>query len=355
MADFKGGVLTDLGKALAAKVEAGKCKLQFTKMKVGDGSPSFIEPMTDLASPKKVLDLSAVTPNDKGTCDVEAVMTNADLDKGFYLREIGLFATDPDVGEILYCVATARDADYIQAKGGATVLSVAIHMTIAINSVDDVVTDVDIKGLVTAADLKTHDASETAHENLLMVTSTADKPASMEDRGLWVEIKDGLKSILHRWNKTTKSYDTLHPETESAQITDWHSGIMASLASTTLGTVVSAVTTDSVLGKLIKLLLDASGVKYLIDTNGYVCFGSLFGGLIIQWGNQENGSTSCTLPIAFSTQKFKAIGIHIGGNSINVIALSTYEYSLTQTGFKTFNPNGEYSDIAYVNWICIGK
>ena len=93
-----------------------------------------------------------------------------------------------------------------------------------------------------------------------------------------------LKSILHHYNKTSASYDTLHPETESAQITDWHSGIMASLASTTLGTVVSAVTTDSVLGKLIKLLLDASGVKYLIDTNGYVCFGSLFGGLIIQWG-----------------------------------------------------------------------
>lgn len=188
MANFKAGVLTDLGKALAAKVEAGKCKFQFTKMKVGDGSPSPIEQMTDLASPKKVLDLSSVTPYDKGTCDVEAVITNADLDKGFYLKEIGLFATDPDVGEILYCVATAGDADYIQSKGGATVLSVAIHMTIAINSVDDVVTDVDIKGLVTAADLKAHDESETAHENLLMVTSTADKPASMEDRGLWVEV-----------------------------------------------------------------------------------------------------------------------------------------------------------------------
>ena len=82
-----------------------------------------------------------------------------------------------------------------------------------------------------------------------------------------------LKSIMHHWNKTTNSYDTLHPETESAQITDWHSGIMASLASKTLGTVVDAITTDSVLGKLIKMLLDASGVKYLINTNGYVCFG----------------------------------------------------------------------------------
>lgn len=109
-----------------------------------------------------------------------------------------------------------------------------------------------------------------------------------------------LKSIMHHWNKTTESYDTLHPETESAQITDWHSGIIASLASKTLGTVVDAITTDSVLGKLIKLLLNASGVKYLIDTNGYICFGEFFGGLIIQWGTFQitNGSGSFTLPLS---------------------------------------------------------
>ena len=350
MADFKGGVLTDLGKALAAKVEAGKCKLQFTKMKVGEGSPSFIEPMTDLASPKKVLDLSAVTPNDKGTCDVEAVMTNADLDKGFYLREIGLFATDPDVGEILYCVATARDADYIQAKGGATVLSVAIHMTIAINSVDDVVTDVDIKGLVTAADLKAHDASETAHENLLIVTSTADKPASMSDRGLWVEIKSGIKAVLHRFNKTTKSYDTIHPETETSQITDFDTAvngkinthnssstahstlfnqcektsnlandIVTKLAQTTAISVISALQTNSWFGQLLKLVLNASGMKYLIAQNGYICFGSLFGELIIQWGTVYWGSsdmeTKFTFPIEFSEGMISAVAADTGGGA----------------------------------------
>ena len=350
MADFKAGVLTDLGKALAAKVEAGKCKFQFTKMKVGDGSPATIEPMTDLASPKKVLDLSAVTPYDEGTCDVEAVMTNADLDKGFYLREIGLFATDPDVGEILYCVATAGDADYIQAKGGATVLSVAIHMAIAINSVDDVVTDVDIKGLVTAADLKSHNESETAHEKLLMVTSTADKPASMSDRGLWVEIKDGLKSILHRWNKTTNSYDILHPETESAQITDWHSGIMASLASKTLGTVVDAITTDSVLGKLIKMLLDASGVKYLIDTNGYVCFGSLFGGLIIQWGTAPWAAAKtaqAVFPISFTNANYVICATgHIEDNATEYLNGILYNHKAVDSCLlrcsETNGPAAEY-------------
>lgn len=49
-------------------------------------------------------------------------------------------------------------------------------------------TSVDTKGLVTASDLAKHNTSETAHENLLMVTATANKPKSMSDRGLWVEI-----------------------------------------------------------------------------------------------------------------------------------------------------------------------
>ena len=118
-----------------------------------------------------------------------------------------------------------------------------------------------------------------------------------------------LKSILHRWNSTNKEYDTLHPETESSQVTDWHSGIMASLASKTLGTVVDAITTDSVLGKLVKLLLNASGVKYSIDTNGYVCLGSFFGGLIIQWGSADDTNKIFRYPLSLT----KLLGIYYTG------------------------------------------
>ena len=93
-----------------------------------------------------------------------------------------------------------------------------------------------------------------------------------------------LKSILHHYNKTTKSYDTLHPETESAQITDWNQGIVNTLASTALGGLVSTLTSDSLLAKMIQKVLEATGVKYSLGQNGYVCFGSLVGNLIIQWG-----------------------------------------------------------------------
>ena len=121
-----------------------------------------------------------------------------------------------------------------------------------------------------------------------------------------------LKSILHHYNKTTKSYDVLHPETESAQVTDWHTAVVNSLASTTLPAVVSALTTNSVMGKLMKMLLNASGVKYNIAQNGYVCLGSFFGGLIIQWvtenavlGNEEGKYVM--LPITFPTKCVTAL------------------------------------------------
>ena len=155
-----------------------------------------------------------------------------------------------------------------------------------------------------------------------------------------------LKSILHRWNKDSKSYDTLHPETESAQITDWHSGIMASLASTTLGTVVSAVTTDSVLGKLIKLLLDASGVKYLIDTNGYLCFGSLFGGLIIQWGANTHGWVA--FPVTFT--RFRQIITNHQGQQF--MQSRSVEYN-TLTGYTLAVDNNETLQND-AQWIAIG-
>lgn len=68
-----------------------------------------------------------------------------------------------------------------------------------------------------------------------------------------------LKSILHRWNKDSKSYDTLHPETEVAQITDFADGIVSKLAATTAISAISALQTDSWFGKMMKWVLDACG------------------------------------------------------------------------------------------------
>lgn len=113
MADWSGAIMTKQGRALEAKVTAGICKLELTKLKVGDGEPHEIESMTDLAAPKLDIGISSISPTDAGICDIEGVITNAELEKGFYMRELGIYATDPEEGEILYAVATDSHADYL--------------------------------------------------------------------------------------------------------------------------------------------------------------------------------------------------------------------------------------------------
>jgi len=153
---FTGTILTTKGLALQAKVQTGTA-LNFTKVKIGDGqlgSGQSLEALTDLISPKKTLDISAVAVIGDGTSRVRAVVTNTGLAAGFFVREIGLFATDPDDGEILYCVANAgNECDYLPtptsvaveqtldiltAIGNATNVTAVINETIVLATIQDI-------------------------------------------------------------------------------------------------------------------------------------------------------------------------------------------------------------------------
>lgn len=116
-----------------------------------------------------------------------------------------------------------------------------------------------------------------------------------------------FKSVLHIFSKKTNSFNVYHPETEYAQVTDWNKGIVNTLASTGLSSLVNVLSSDSLLALLIKKVFDAMGVKYSLGPNGYVCWGALFGGLIIQW-IKETTEEVITLPIAFSKTKFVVLG-----------------------------------------------
>lgn len=142
-----------------------------------------------------------------------------------------------------------------------------------------------------------------------------------------------LKGILHHWNKTTKSYDTIHPETESAQVTDWNQGIVNTLASTALGGLVNTLTSDSLLATMIQKVLTATGVKYNMAQNGYICLGSLFGGLIIQWGNGARDQTT-NYPITF-TKFATAQATCYGGNWVWVsnVGLTSFGFMAASDGF----------------------
>lgn len=109
---------------------------------------------------------------------------------------------------------------------------------------------------------------------------------------------------INIWNVVKKQFEVVHPETETARITDFADGIVQKLALTSTMTAVTALQTDSWFGKLLKMVLTASGVRYNIADNGYICFGSFWGGLIIQWGLSTNdpgtGGAVFHYPVTFS-------------------------------------------------------
>ena len=164
-----------------------------------------------------------------------------------------------------------------------------------------------------------------------------------------------LKGILHHWNKTTRNYDIIHPETESARVTDWNQGIVNTLASRALGGLVNTLTSDSLLATMIQKVLTATGVKYNMGQNGYICFGSLFGGLIIQWGfcvvSSWNGILDFTYPIALSKSVMYAVAQETNpyswreNNSVTVKS-AFYNQSLTscQVVAKTIVNGGSVLD-----------
>lgn len=144
-----------------------------------------------------------------------------------------------------------------------------------------------------------------------------------------------LKGILHHWNKTSSAYDTIHPETEVAQVTDWNTGIVNTLASTGLSSLVNVLSSDSLIALLIKKVFDATGVKYSLGQNGYVCWGALFGGVITQWlYNIQNTDTlkgEYTINIPISMNLLGCATSGTGDDSTNIVGWST-----TSITVKTF-------------------
>ena len=146
---------------------------------------------------------------------------------------------------------------------------------------------------------------------------------------------------INIWNAVKKQFEVVHPETEVARITDFADGIVQKLALTSAMTAVTALQTDSWFGKLLKMALTASGVKYSIAQNGYVCLGDLFGGLIIQWGLIAKTTTNVTKIVLPVTATFLRGCACDGGNGNNSYGL---------------DPNGNiYGNIGGVAYICLCK
>ena len=290
MASWKPWTLTNKGQQFQAKVNAGLVdEVNYTKFAIGDGIASSLESLTELVNKKMDLPLKSVTPQNN-TVSFNTLITNTDVEEDFYCREMGLYVTDPDDGEILFAVTTDNNPDLMPADGSATTVAYDFTLVLVFSNTGNVVSFVKMDALATMQDIENHNTNADAHKNLALIIN--DLLAPTADKNTLVNLLSNVAYML----------------TQITGKDDWKAGPAASIAAILSNLQGSlAVNWDGN-----KFTVPALGVSGLMAQNGYVNFGKLVGGLIVQWGKApyENLVATATFAIAFSNTDY--IGVATG-------------------------------------------
>ena len=131
MAKYNPTVTTDKGEVLIAKLMAEDMgELEFTRIALSDKDYAGVDlaKLTSLEQIKQETLVSEKTRIDENNINVHGIIYNTDLLEGYNLKTIGLYASDPDEGEILYSVTTAIKADYITEADEHNIGSVILDL-----------------------------------------------------------------------------------------------------------------------------------------------------------------------------------------------------------------------------------
>ena len=157
MSDFRQLIITSKGQALMAKMIAGKASVNFTKVAASNTTytDSQIPSLTSLSNIKQQVAVSKVTRINNVAVQVEAAMENSSLSAGYYMNSIGLYANDPDDGEILYAVAGANVAAYMPPYNNITVSGAYLKLVTTVSNASSVSLNVDQAAVATVGDIRT--------------------------------------------------------------------------------------------------------------------------------------------------------------------------------------------------------
>lgn len=142
MALLSRGALTKKGKDLIAKSETRNVGIEITKAISGSGihensSSETLEEMTELLHPIQEFPISGLEMIDgnSGVAVITVTLHNRGLKELYYLNELGIYANDPDEGEVLYCILVSENnMTYMppdNESGGISTITERIYIEVA--------------------------------------------------------------------------------------------------------------------------------------------------------------------------------------------------------------------------------
>lgn len=139
----EGTVITKKGMQLITKLLAAGEGLTFTKVEIGSGhagEEADLEEFTQLVSYVRDGHIAKCFPlPGKNIASVVCQVSSIGTEEGFVATEAGLYAQDPDEGEILYAYLDMwDDPQYIYAESNSISKFFEITMSVVISKVKDV-------------------------------------------------------------------------------------------------------------------------------------------------------------------------------------------------------------------------
>ncbi len=181
-------VLTIEGQKLMAKCIAGN-NLRVESIVLGDGRiPEGISSprdMTAVVSPKMTLPVIHKKVDGTGTAILECQLKNSELDHGFFARECGVYAKDPETGDlVLYSYRNTGDfPEYVPAAGNGEIIDSIYTVIIVVDQIENVTVTIEEGiGSVSRAEFYSHLAEENPHPQFLQV----DKNKVTDCKDVWV-------------------------------------------------------------------------------------------------------------------------------------------------------------------------
>lgn len=212
MGAFINNDITAAGLLVLAKGMAGQ-KIKFTRIVMGDGyleEGQLPRTLENVVSPRAVVEISKLKVNGDGTVVVGGIFTNQEEIDGFFYRELGLYAEDPDpeVGEVLYCYGNSGDlAEWIAPTGGSTILEKTIDIITAIGTAENVTAYINPDAFVTVQQFEEYKAIAlgaqlTAEEALALARQAIEiaRQASLDVTALTALINQLNSRIATLWD-----------------------------------------------------------------------------------------------------------------------------------------------------------
>lgn len=108
MSSWSNVTVTTKGYALQSKLIANGDVLDITKVVSGSGrvTAGQLVNQTEVSNPVQMLQLEALKYDSVNEyASIKVLLSNLELQNGYTLNQIGIYAADPDEGEILYALA----------------------------------------------------------------------------------------------------------------------------------------------------------------------------------------------------------------------------------------------------------